>query len=81
MAVTNSTLVSVAENVASCSAGSAPSVSSYNQIFVSGLFPNTFSKLNGSEPIPCFTMFTFTVVSANSAGAFAGALNKPAILL
>ena len=55
--------------VASC-------VSSVSQLirvtFVSGVVPNTASKLNGFVPIPCFTIFTFTVVSPKP-GAFAGA--------
>ena len=44
------------------------------------MFPNTASKLNSAVPIPCFTIFTFTVVSPK-AGVFAGALNKPALLV
>ena len=54
--------------VASC-------VSSVSQLirvtFVFGEVPNTASKSNRFDPIPCFSMFTFTVVSPKS-GAFAG---------
>ena len=51
------------------------SVSQFTRvIFVSGLFPNTASKLNGFVPIPCFTIFTFTVVSPKP-GDFAGPPN------
>ena len=63
--------------VASC-------VSSVSQLirvtFVSGLVPNTASKLNGFVPIPCFSIFTFTFVMSKS-GPFAGALNKPSLLV
>ena len=54
------------------------SVSQFTRvIFVSGLFPNTASKLNSLVPIPCFAIFTFTVVlpKASCAGPFAGPPN------